>query len=284
MNELLRPASLDEAVAALAAQPNLKPIAGCTDLLVMEAIERDDLPAVLDLLAIEDLSGIEETEVGVRIGATTTFTEIRRSPVIQQHFPALVEAAASIGGWQIQNRATIGGNVVNASPAGDSLPVLLALGAGVEVASTEGSRRVPYEEFHTGYRQTALAEGELLTAIHLPVPTTGSRQAFVKVGTRQAHAISKVVVGALARVEDGRFVEVRFGAGSVAATPIRLRAAEDAVLGHPAGNDTAQAAGRAAADSVEPIDDVRSTARYRKVVLGRIIARIVRELGNDADH
>ena len=283
MTELLRPASVEDAVAALSDRPDLTLIAGCTDLLVMEAIERDDLPAVLDLLAIKDLSGIDETEAGVRIGAITTFTEIRRSPLIQQHFPALGEAAASIGGWQIQNRATIGGNVVNASPAGDSLPVLLALGAEVEVASDQGSRRVPYREFHTGYRQTALARGELLAAVHLPMPSAGSRQAFVKVGTRQAHAISKVVVGALARVEDGRFVEVRFAAGSVAPTPIRLRAAEDAVMGQPVGDDTAEAAGRAAADSVEPIDDVRSTARYRKVVLGRIIARIVRQLGaNDA--
>ena len=279
MTELLRPASVEDAVAALSDRPDLTLIAGCTDLLVMETIERDDLPAVMDLLAIEDLGGIEETEAGVRIGTTTSFTEIRRSPLLQQHFPALVEAAASIGGWQIQNRATIGGNVVNASPAGDSLPVLLALGAEVEVASTAGTRRVPYKEFHTGYRQTALAERELLTAIHLPLPAAGSRQAFVKVGTRQAHAISKVVVGALARVEDGRFVEVRFAAGSVAPTPIRLRAAEDAVMGQPVGDDTAEAAGRAAADSVEPIDDVRSTARYRKVVLGRIIARVVRQLG-----
>lgn len=281
MTTLVQPMNIEDAVGALAANPDLKPIAGCTDLLVMDAVERDDLPAVLDLLAIPELAGIEETPTGVRIGATTTFTAIRRSPVLQRDFPALVEAAATIGGWQIQNRATIGGNIVNASPAGDSLPVLLALAAEVEVASQTGSRRIQYHAFHTDYRKTALAAGELLTAIHLPTPSPGSRQAFVKIGTRRALAISKVVVGALARVEGGRFVEARLGAGSVAATPIRLEAAEETMLGQPANNDTARAAGKAAAESVEPIDDVRSTAHYRKVVLERVVARIVRELGGD---
>lgn len=279
MTEIVAPTTVEEAVGALAANPDLKPIAGCTDVLVMDAVDRDDLPAVLDLFAIRDLAGIRETESGVTIGATTTFTQIRRSPVLQRDFPALVEAAATIGGWQIQNRATIGGNIVNASPAGDSLPVLLALGAQVEAASQAGSRRIAYDAFHVDYRKTALAPGELLTAIHLPTPSGGSRQAFVKIGTRRAHAISKVVVGALARVEDRRFVEARVGAGSVAATPIRLEAAEEAVLGQPVGEHTAGAAGRAAADSVEPIDDVRSTAHYRKVVLERVIMRIVRDLG-----
>lgn len=268
---------LSDAVRRLAEDPGLVPVAGCTDLMVRggggEALHGMD--RVLDLLSVYELNGIRDWGDEVEIGATTTFSEIRRSPLIQSELPALADAAGQIGGWQIQNRATLGGNLANASPAGDSLPVLLALNATIEIASAAGLRQVPYDEFHLSYRKTALQPGEILARVRIPLPPAGSVQAFRKVGTREAQAISKVVVAMLGRVADGRIAELRLAAGSVAPTPVRLRAAEDAVRGHVPGPEAAALAGSAAARSVEPIDDVRSTAEYRRFALERVVRRMV---------
>jgi CO/xanthine dehydrogenase FAD-binding subunit len=271
----LRPGSLEEAIRSLADDPALVPTAGCTDLMVRgpEALHRMD--RVLDLLEIAELRGIREIDGGIEIGATTTFTEIGRSPAIRAAFPALAEAAGQIGGWQIQNRATLGGNVANASPAGDSLPVLLALGAVVIAAGRDGLREVPYADFHTGYRKTALQPGEIVARVRIPFPPKGTVQAFRKVGTREAQAISKVVVAMASRIADGRIAELRLAAGSVAATPVRLRAAEDAARGMATGPETADLIGKTAAREVEPIDDVRSTAVYRRFALERVVRRMV---------
>jgi CO/xanthine dehydrogenase FAD-binding subunit len=270
--------NLSDALRRLEEDPGLVPVAGCTDLMVrgVEALHKID--RVLDLLAVDELNGIREIDggiAGIEIGATTTFSEIRRSPVIQTVFPSLADAAGQIGGWQIQNRATLGGNLANASPAGDSLPVLLALGATVEIASAAGLRQVSYDEFHLSYRKTALQPGEILARVHIPLPPAGSVQAFRKVGTREAQAISKVVVAMLGRVEAGRIAELRLAVGSVAPTPVRLRAAEDAVRGQAPGPETAALAGSLAAGGVEPIDDVRSTAEYRRFALERVVRRMV---------
>ncbi len=277
------PRSLDEAVRLLAADPALRPIAGCTDLMVGDPEERAALPGVLDLSGIPELAGIREIASGpeaggIEIGAAATFAEIRRSPAVRARWPALAAAAAVVGGWQIQNRATLGGNAVNASPAGDSLPVLLALDATAVAIGAGGERRIPYRDFHAGYRRTALAPGEILAAIRLPPPPAGSRQAFRKVGTRAAQAISKVVIAALGRVEGGRIAELRLAAGSVAPVPLRLAAVEAALAGRPADAAAADLAGRLAAESVEPIDDVRSTAEYRRFALERVVRRVVLEL------
>jgi CO/xanthine dehydrogenase FAD-binding subunit len=271
----LRPQSLDEAVRNLEEDPALVPTAGCTDLMVRgpEALHRMD--RVIDLLSVPELRGIREVEEGLEIGATTSFSEIRRSAAVRAAFPILAEAAALVGGWQIQNRATLGGNVANASPAGDSLPVLLALDAVVVAAGTGGLREIPYTGFHTGYRRTALQPGEIVARVRLPYLTAGSVQAFRKVGTREAQAISKVVVALTGRVEGGRIAELRLAAGSVAATPVRLRATEDAVRGLPPNPETADLAGREAAREVTPIDDVRSTADYRRFALERVVRRLM---------
>jgi CO/xanthine dehydrogenase FAD-binding subunit len=275
----LAPRRLDEALAALAADPALVPIAGCTDLLVTEAAATERPAAVLDLLRVEELRGVREAGDGsVEIGATTTFAELQRVPAIVERFPALAAAAATVGAWQIQNRATLGGNIVHASPAGDSLPVLLALDAKLVCASAAGRREVSADEFFVSYRKTALVPGELLVAVLLPAPAPGAVQRFRKVGTREAQAISKVVVALTARVEDGTIVEARIAAGSVAATPVRLRAAEAALAGRPPDTATADAAGRAAAAEVTPIDDVRSTAEYRRFALERVVRRLVLSL------
>jgi CO/xanthine dehydrogenase FAD-binding subunit len=269
------PRSLAEAVELLATEPGFLPAAGCTDLMVKTPLERAAAGPVLDLLRIEELRGIREVDGGVEIGATTTFREIGASRLVREQFPSLAAAAHVVGGWQIPDRATIGGNAANASPAGDSLPVLLALDATVVCAGPDGRREVPYDDFHTAYRRTALAPGELIAAFRLPRPAAGSVQAFRKVGTRQAQAISKLVVAMHAEVEDGVIRRLRLAAGSVAPVPLRLVAVEDALTGRRLDEETVELARRTATESVEPIDDVRSTAAYRRWALGNVVARMV---------
>lgn len=271
----LSPRSLDEAVRHLESDPGLLPVAGCTDLMVREPEALHGIDRVIDLLGIPELRGIREVDSGLEIGAATTFSEIRSSAAVRAAFPSLVDAAAQVGGWQIQNRATLGGNMANASPAGDSLPVLLALDAVVIVAGRQGQREIPYSGFHTGYRKTALEPGEIIVRVRLPRLPESAVQAFRKVGTREAQAISKVVVALVGRVEGGRIADLRLAAGSVAPVPVRLHKAEEAVRGHAPGAESADLAGRAAAQEIQPIDDVRSTAEYRRFALERVVRRMV---------
>lgn len=272
------PKSLEEAIAHLTEHPELRLVAGCTDLMVVEPGALGELPGVLDLLSVSELKGIRWVGETLEIGATTTFTEIGSSKTVQQNFPSLAEAAWQIGGWQIQNRATLGGNMANASPAGDSLPVLLALDAAVVMVGPQGERTMAYSEFHTGYREIALQPGEIIGRIRLPRPRPDTIHRFRKVGTREAHAISKIVVALSARVDGETIVEYRLGAGSVAAIPVRLGQVEEAVMGRDASSETADLAGRLAAESVEPIDDVRSTAAYRRFALRNVVRRLTLSL------
>jgi CO/xanthine dehydrogenase FAD-binding subunit len=274
------PRSLDAAVAALAADPDLVPMAGCTDLMVgtpagSETALKGRATGVLNLQGIPELSGIRATPAGLDIGAAVSFTDIRHSPEVLHMCPILAQAAALVGGWQIQNRATIGGNVANASPAGDSLPALLALDARLVVTGPNGSREMPYDQFHVGYRKTALRPGELIVRILIPEQPIGTIQRFRKVGTREAQAISKVVVAMSARVERGTIVAMRLAAGSVAPTPVRLRRTEQAAIAQPANDDTTAHIARTAAEEIRPIDDVRSTAEYRTFALEQVVRRMV---------
>jgi CO/xanthine dehydrogenase FAD-binding subunit len=270
------PTSLREAVERLAENPSLVPIAGCTDLMVA-APEREQ-PVVLDLLGVPELGGIRERDGYLEIGATTTFSAIRASAAVRSGFPALADAAGQVGGWQIQNRATIGGNIANASPAGDSLPVLAALDARVVLVGAGGERELAFTAFQTGYRETALLPGELIGWIRLPHPPPETRQVFRKVGTRRAQAISKVVVALVGAVRAGHVADYRLAAGSVAPTTVRLRTVEEAVLGRPFDEALAARAGRLAAAAVEPIDDVRSTAAYRRFALAGVVEWATRSL------
>lgn len=281
MTTALRPRSLDEVRRALGDAPGVRPIAGCTDLMVSAAEGGLEAPAVLDLLGVGELCGVRERDGWLEIGATTTFSAIRRSRAVCERFPLLASAAAVIGGWQIQNRATLGGNIANASPAGDSLPALLALDARVIVLGPNGEREVPYAGFHQGYRRTALAADEIVGWVRLPEPPPGTRQLYRKVGTRQAQAISKVVVALVGRVEDGRVSDYRLAAGSVAPVPVRLEPVEAALVGEPFEATVPMRAGRLAAESVEPIDDVRSTAAYRRFALAAVVEDLTRRLGPD---
>ena len=277
MTQAYHPSSLKEALRYLAEEPELTPIAGCTDLMVAGADQLQGKKGVMDLLRIPEIRGIRHGQDGWRIGATTTFREIAASRKIQRAFPALAAVAAEIGAWQIQNRATLGGNIANASPAGDSLPVLLALDATVVTAGPNGQREIPYHEFHLGYRRTALQSNEIIAWIKLSESSAGSIQSFRKVGTREAQAISKVVVAMSARKAGGRLEDVRFGAGSVAPVPVRLEAAEKTCNGRRPDVNLADETAEAAMAEVTPIDDVRSTATYRRFVLGRVVRRMILE-------
>lgn len=289
------PRSLDEAYELLAATPPARPIAGGTDAMVQLAGEIGEPPArFVDLWHLAALRGIALEPRALSIGALTTYTDLRRSALAGEVAPALVEAAATIGAAQIQNRATIGGNLGNASPAGDTLPVLLALDAEVVAGSVRGERSIAIGEFFRGYRQTALAADELILRVRIPI-VPGRESRFRKVGTRRAQAISKVVMAVAWRADGptaGRpgtpgtpgasgspWRGVRVAVGSVAATPIRVAAAERVLEGARPTPETADSAAEALAEAIQPIDDVRSTAEYRRVVAARVLHRLVREVG-----
>jgi CO/xanthine dehydrogenase FAD-binding subunit len=278
------PRSLAEAYATLAessADAQITPIAGGTDVMVRITGEIGEPPTrMIDLWSLDELRGIASDGVAINIGALTTYTEIRRSATCREHLPALVEAAATIGAAQIQNRGTLGGNIANASPAGDTLPVLLALDAEIVVAGSRGERTIPASQFWVAYRQTALAPDELILRIRIPV--AGGREArFRKVGTRRAQAISKVVMALSWREGEptGMWRDVRVALGSVADRPIRAPAAEAALEGRPPTPETADAAAEALAGEITPIDDVRSTADYRRTVAARVLHRLIRDAG-----
>jgi CO/xanthine dehydrogenase FAD-binding subunit len=278
------PRSLPDAFALLAestADDQLTPIAGGTDVMVRITGEIGEPPSrLLDLWRLDELRGISSDGASVTLGALTTYAEIRRSAPCREHLPALVEAAATIGAAQIQNRGTLGGNIANASPAGDTLPVLLALDAEIIVGGPRGERTIPAHDFWVAYRRTALAPDELILRIRIPAP--GGREArFRKIGTRRAQAISKVVMAVAWRESLGvpAWNGVRVALGSVADRPIRSGAAEAALEGAAPTPEAADRAAEALAGEIHPIDDVRSTADYRRVVAARALHRIIRDAG-----
>jgi carbon-monoxide dehydrogenase medium subunit len=234
---------------------------------------------MLDLSRIDALRGISLEANGLVLGARTTYTEIRRSALCREHLPALVEAAATIGAAQIQNRGTLGGNIANASPAGDTLPILLAADAVILVGGQRGEREIAALDYFVGYRKTALAPDELILQVRFPLPQ-GRELRFRKVGTRRAQAISKVVM-ALAWRDLGAqgWLDVRVALGSVAATPIRAAATERVLEGGRPTPEIADLAAETLAGELQPIDDVRSTADYRRAVSARILHRLLRDAG-----
>ena len=274
------PRSLADAYAVLAEAPH-RPIAGGTDVMVQLTGELGPVPdRMVDLWRLDELRGIALEGDALVLGALTTFTDIRRSPLCLEVVPALVDAAATIGAAQIQNRATIGGNAMNASPAGDSLPVLLAADAEFVAGSARGERRIPASAFWVAYRTTAVEPDELLLRVRIPLGDHRDVR-FRKVGTRRAQAISKVVM-ALARREPepgGPWSDVRLALGSVADRPIRVTATEAVLEGAEPDQATADRAADTLAGELHPIDDVRSTADYRRMVAARVLHRLVREAG-----
>lgn len=276
-------ASPDDLAAAyrLLAEELYRPLAGGTDVLVALSGRSGPPPdRFLDLGGLDELRGITLDGDGLVFGALTTYTEIRRSPVCRDLLPAFVDAAATIGAAQIQNRGTLGGNIANASPAGDMLPVLLASDATIVAGSARGERSIPAASFWTGYRQTALARDEIV--IRIRVPLVADRQVrFRKIGTRRAQAISKVVLALswVAAAPERPWQSVRLGLGSVAERPIRAIQTEAFLEGRLPTSDTAATASVRVAAEIEPINDVRSTADYRRAVTGRVLHRLIREAG-----
>jgi CO/xanthine dehydrogenase FAD-binding subunit len=271
--QLLEPRSLADAVKMLRDEGPLVPMAGCTDLYVALNFGTLGPTRFLNLWNLDALRRIEARGHTLRIGALTTYTEIIRSGVIRRRLPMLAAAAREIGGVQIQNRGTIGGNVANASPAGDTLPVLLAADAVVVLRSADGTRRVPMTSFYTGYRQTAARPEELI--VSFDIPAVKGRQWFRKVGTRAAQAIAKIVVA-------GVWDEARAGArprlamGSVAPTPLRLSHTEQALGSGVSLAEVQEILQR----EIAPIDDLRSTAEYRRRVAANLVAQFYEHRGD----
>jgi CO/xanthine dehydrogenase FAD-binding subunit len=263
---LLRPKTLAEALRMLRDDGPLTPIAGCTDVYV--ALNFGTAPAgpgrYLDLWPLDPLRRITQRDDVLSIGALASYAEIIRSRLVRKHLPMLVAAARQIGGVQIQNRGTLGGNIANGSPAGDSLPVLAAAGATIVLRSAAGERRVPFDAFYTGYRQSVLRPDELIVAAEIP-PVEGA-QWFRKVGTRAAQAISKVVMAA---VRPATPHAPRIALGSVAATVVRLPRTERAL----ADGASIEAAMEMLQSEIAPIDDLRSTADYRRHVAATLLRR-----------
>lgn len=265
--------SLEEAYAALAARPaNLKVLAGGTDLMVQvnARVGLDRLGHVLDIWKVPELRGIRRDGDQLRLGALVTYAELLRSDAVRAACPALAEVSREVGAWAIQNRGTIGGNLCNASPAGDTLPVLIAADAQLRVGGPRGERTLSIDAFFVGYRQTALAPDELLLEVSFPCLRPGQRIAYRKVGTRKAQSISKILLALKADRRDGALGDVRVGAGCVAPVPLRCRNAEAALA------QTADPAAlrEALEQDIKPIDDVRSSAGYRRQVAGNVLLRL----------
>jgi CO/xanthine dehydrogenase FAD-binding subunit len=278
------PTSLSEAYALLdGTDGRVRPIAGGTDLMVQITGELGEPPErVVDLWGLGELRGISVDGRDLVVGALTTYTELRRSPLVARHLPALAAVAATIGAAQIQNRGTIGGNIANASPAGDTLPLLLAADATIVVGGAGGERDVAAAAFFPAYRRTALGPAELIVRVRFPLDED-RRVRFRKVGTRRAQAISKVVIALSWRAErEGAAApwrDVRVALGSVAPTPIRAARTEAALENARPTVETADRASATLTAEIEPIDDVRSTAAYRRAVAGRVLHRLIRDEG-----
>ncbi|HEV8629544.1 MAG TPA: xanthine dehydrogenase family protein subunit M [Thermoanaerobaculia bacterium] len=271
--ELVTPPNLGEALALLASG-DWRPFAGGTDLMVLAEAGKLPHRRWVSLWGLPELRGITATEEKVSLGALTTYTEVRRSELLRREFPLLGQAAAETGGVAIQSRGTLGGNIANASPAADSPPALLVYDAELELVSARGSRRVPYAGFHRGYRQMDLAKDELIRAIHLPRRAweTVWRDAYRKVGTRRAQAISKVCFAAALRRDGERVAEVRLAFGSVAPVPLRCARTETVLRGQRLTAELVRAALAELAREIAPIDDFRSTAGYRLRVGQNLLA------------
>lgn len=254
-------------------------LAGGTDVMVQLHDHLNETPAYLNIWYLNELRGITDAGEYLRLGALTTHTQIIKSPLVKQHCAILIDAAKTVGGVQIQNRGTLGGNIVNASPAGDTLPILAACEAQLELGSARGIRVVAFNKFYTGYRQSVLAPDELVVAIRIPKMPSHTKLFFQKVGSRQALVISKVVVAGRAEVDGQRRLQtIALGIGSVAPTVMRLRQTE-ALLQNQILTETLLAIARQTVQQeIKPISDIRSTAHYRQEIAANLVVKFLRLL------
>ena len=271
-------ATLDAALTMLAEEPGAwRPFAGGTDLMVQLAAGTLQHRQYVNVFGLQALRYIDTAPDAVVLGGLTTFSDVLRHQTVQAEFPLLCRAAFETGGVANQNRGTVAGNIANASPAADTPPALLVYDAEIELASVRGRRVIPYARFHTGYKQMDLAADELIVAIRLP-RTDGWIPHYRKVGARRAQAISKVCFAARARMDGSRVTDVRLAFGSVAPTVVRATHAEAAIRGAALDEAHVRAAVAALERDIAPIDDIRSTARYRHHVAGNLMTEFLARL------
>jgi CO/xanthine dehydrogenase FAD-binding subunit len=277
---LTSPAGLAEALSVLAIEPGVcKPFAGGTDLMVLLEAGKLTHKNYLNIWNLAELRGIKVSEEHVTLGALTTYTEVQSDPILRAEFPMLCQAASETGGLAIQNRGTLGGNIANASPAADSPPALLAYNGEVELLSVRGSRWVPYQTFHTGYKKMIMEPDELLARVRLPRRWPDLQHYYRKVGTRKAQAIAKVCLAATGRINEDRVDHVRLAFGSIAPVPLRCIKTEDVLRGATLDEGTIEKAKSELAREIVPIDDIRSTKNYRLRVSVNLLEDFLRQLG-----
>lgn len=280
---LVSPAGLSEALGMLASEPGVwQPFAGGTDLMVLLESGKLVHKNYLNIWNLAELRGITATPDHLTLGALVTYTEVQSDPILREEFPMLCQAASETGGLAIQNRGTIGGNIANASPAADSPPALLAYNAELELLSVRGSRWVPYQTFHTGYKEMIMQPDELLARVRLPRRWPDLHHYYRKVGTRKAQAISKVCMAATARVSDGTVDHIRIAFGSIAPVPLRCIKTEDVLHEAKLEGSIIEKARAALAREIVPIDDIRSTKDYRLKVSLNLLEDFLRGLAPDS--
>jgi OHCU decarboxylase len=282
--ELVCPGNLAGVLSLLAEEPGTwLPIAGGTDLMVQYSAGHLGARKLVSIWNLPELRCMEGFPSEIRIGAACTYTDLLQHDVVSREFPLLVSAARCTGGVANQNRGTIGGNIANASPAADSLPALLVYEAELILVSVRGERRVSYASFHTGYRATQCAQDEVIRCVCLPRKFLDYHAHSRKVGARNAQAISKVCLAALARSKHEVIDDIRMAMGSVAPVPLRLYESEKIIRGRKIDADLIRTAKKAVAEEIRVIDDIRSTARYRAAVAGNLVAEFLMSLRDTDD-
>jgi len=281
--DLIMPRTLAEALEAMAARtPDIVPYAGGTNVLVNLRQDPHRYKALMDVKGIEDMQGIHRDDGCLVVGGAVTIAEILADPLIGRHAPGLRQAAAVFANPLIRNRATLGGNLVDASPAADMAPPLLSLDAEVELASTSGQRRLPLDEFFVHVNQTRLRADELLAAARWRIPQLRSASAFYKLGLRKADTISVVSVAVRIEIGEGGVCRVaRIALGSVAPRPLRAYAAEEAMAGRVITPELITEAGRLSREAASPIDDVRGSANYRRHMVETLVRRCLSQASED---
>lgn len=277
--ELVAPGTLEGVLSLMKEEPGgWLPIAGGTDVMVQYAAGSLAGRKLVSIWNLPELRRVEVFPDEIRIGAGCTYTDLRQHEVICREFPLVVSAARWTGGIANQNRGTLGGNIVNASPAADSLPALLAYEADLALCSARGERRVPYVQFHTGYKKMQMASDELIRSICVPRRFSGYLGYARKIGARNAQAISKVCIAALGTISEGVVTDIRIALGSVAPVPLRLARTEDLVRGKAIQPSLLEQARKTAAAEIRPIDDIRSSAAYRSTVAANLVVEFLERL------
>lgn len=277
--DYVQPASVDEAVAVLKQHGQAaRVLAGGTDIIVQQREGRRNVGVMVDVKAIPEMTGISFGADGsLTVGAAASCASIYRNADVQKQFPALIDSASLIGGVQIQSRASLGGNLCNSSPAADSIPTLIALGAQCEIAGPGGRRTMPVEQFCTAPGQNALGDGEMLVSLTFPAPAANSGAAFERFIPRNEMdiAVANAAASVTLSADGSRFEAARIALGAVAPTPLFVQAAADALVGQPVGAEAIEKAAQAARDAATPITDMRGSAEQRKHLAAVLTRRVI---------